>query len=244
MPTWTQLTEFVPAIMTTAERDAAWESPPNNLTIFNSTIGLYQVYSGVRWVSLAKYVTVAASASPGVGDDTDDGYVIGDRWIDTTNDKEYVCVDVTAGAAVWLDLFHTKYTNAEAVTAVKAGDTGIRHIQVRLLGPDTDCAVESTIGGDFVISIAGTLIDVFCYNDTAGVGGGPMLVDIHKGGTTVLSTKMNLDTTKKISTDSSTQPVISVSAVSNKDIFTFDIDSGIHSTAAKGLVVELAVRES
>ena len=108
MPSWTQLTEFVPAIMTTAERDADWESPPNRLTIFNSTIGLYQTYAGVRWVSLAQYVNVAASASPGVGDDTDDGYVIGDRWIDTTNDKEYVCVDVTAGAAVWLDLFHAE----------------------------------------------------------------------------------------------------------------------------------------
>ena len=101
MPTWTQLTEFVPAIMTTAERDANWESPPNRLTIFNSTIGMYQVYAGERWVSLAQYVTISASASPGPTDDTDDGYVIGDRWLDTTAKREYVCMDATGGARGW-----------------------------------------------------------------------------------------------------------------------------------------------
>lgn len=117
MPSWTQMREFVPATMTTAERDAAWESPPNYLTIFNSTIGMYQVYAGVRWVSLAQYVTVAESSAPGVGDDSDDFYVIGDRWIDTTNDKEYVCVDVTVGAAVWLDLYHPEnHIHARVIT--------------------------------------------------------------------------------------------------------------------------------
>lgn len=102
MPSYTELLAFVPTQMTTAERDADWESPPNYLTIFNTTIGMYQVYTGERWVSLPQYVTVAASAAPGVGDDADDDYVIGDRWLDTTADKEYVCVDTTVGAAVWL----------------------------------------------------------------------------------------------------------------------------------------------
>jgi hypothetical protein len=37
-----------------------------------------------------------------VNDDADDGYNIGDRWLDVTNDKEYVCIDSTVGAAVWL----------------------------------------------------------------------------------------------------------------------------------------------
>lgn len=44
----------------------------------------------------------AKTTAPGVGDDSGDGYTVGSRWIDTTNDLAYVCLDVTVGAAVWL----------------------------------------------------------------------------------------------------------------------------------------------
>lgn len=42
-----------------------------------------------------------ATAAPTVNDDAGDGYSVGSRWIDTTNDKTYVLVDSTVGAAVW-----------------------------------------------------------------------------------------------------------------------------------------------
>jgi len=45
----------------------------------------------------------AASAAPTTGDDSGSGYVVGSRWIDTTNDKEYVCLDNSSGAAVWTE---------------------------------------------------------------------------------------------------------------------------------------------
>ena len=44
---------------------------------------------------------VGKTTAPTTGDDSADNYVIGSRWIDETNDKEYVCLDNTAGAAVW-----------------------------------------------------------------------------------------------------------------------------------------------
>ena len=47
---------------------------------------------------------LSASASPGVGDDTADGYEVGSLWTDTTADKAYLCLDATAGAAVWTEL--------------------------------------------------------------------------------------------------------------------------------------------
>lgn len=41
------------------------------------------------------------TTAPTVNEDSGDGYAIGSRWYDTTNDKEYVALDVTVGAAVW-----------------------------------------------------------------------------------------------------------------------------------------------
>lgn len=46
---------------------------------------------------------LSAGAAPTVNDDSDDGYSVGSRWADTTNDKEYVCLDASVGAAVWVE---------------------------------------------------------------------------------------------------------------------------------------------
>lgn len=43
----------------------------------------------------------SATAAPTTGDDADDGYGVGSIWIDLTGDDVYMCVDATAGAAVW-----------------------------------------------------------------------------------------------------------------------------------------------
>lgn len=44
----------------------------------------------------------AATAAPTVGDDSGDGYTVGSEWVDTTNDNTYKAVDVSSGAAVWV----------------------------------------------------------------------------------------------------------------------------------------------
>ena len=43
------------------------------------------------------------TAAPGTSDDDSAGYAVGSRWIDTTNAKEYVCLDASTGAAVWTE---------------------------------------------------------------------------------------------------------------------------------------------
>lgn len=53
--------------------------------------------------SNVKQNNIGASTAPTVNDDVDLGYEIGSRWIDTTADKEYVCLDATDGAAVWIE---------------------------------------------------------------------------------------------------------------------------------------------
>lgn len=54
--------------------------------------------------SAIKKNNYAATAAPTTGDDTADGYTVGSRWIDVTNDRAYVAVDVTLGAAVWKEI--------------------------------------------------------------------------------------------------------------------------------------------
>jgi hypothetical protein len=44
-----------------------------------------------------------ATAPPTATDDEDAGYTVGSPWVDTTNDKAYICLDPTADAAVWKD---------------------------------------------------------------------------------------------------------------------------------------------
>jgi hypothetical protein len=53
--------------------------------------------TGIEW----QKNNFGASAAPTTGDDSGDGYSVGSRWLDTTADKEYVCTDATAAAAVW-----------------------------------------------------------------------------------------------------------------------------------------------
>lgn len=47
-------------------------------------------------------MNLAATTAPAVDDDTADGYGVGSLWFDTTADLAYVCLDASAGAAVWL----------------------------------------------------------------------------------------------------------------------------------------------
>jgi hypothetical protein len=69
-------------------------------------------------------VNLSGTAAPTVNDDVDLGYTVGSRWFDTTNDKEYVCLDNTDGAAVWTETTQTG-SGGEANTASNVGTAGV-----------------------------------------------------------------------------------------------------------------------
>ena len=46
---------------------------------------------------------LSAAVDPVVTDDSASGYVIASRWMNTTDDKEFLCFDATVGAAVWVE---------------------------------------------------------------------------------------------------------------------------------------------
>lgn len=45
--------------------------------------------------------TLNESTDPGAGDDSGDGFSVGSIWINTTDDKAWICLDDTAAAAIW-----------------------------------------------------------------------------------------------------------------------------------------------
>lgn len=57
------------------------------------------------------------TAAPTANDDTLDGYMVGDVWLDTTNDKIYQAIDVTAAAAIWRMVSGSCYTLQMACAA-------------------------------------------------------------------------------------------------------------------------------
>lgn len=56
-------------------------------------------------------VKLDATGAPTVNNDVSEGYIVGSRWCDVTNDKEYVCLDNTDGAAVWTETTAAGYSN-------------------------------------------------------------------------------------------------------------------------------------
>ena len=74
--------------------------------------GDFLQYNGSSWINKTtaevktalglKQNNYAATTTPGIGDDSDDGYSIGSQWYDGTNDNMYHCLDATVGAAVWV----------------------------------------------------------------------------------------------------------------------------------------------
>jgi hypothetical protein len=55
-------------------------------------------------VSLGVPGVYTGATAPTTAEDTGTGYVVGDVWVDTTADKSYLSLDVSAEAAVWVEL--------------------------------------------------------------------------------------------------------------------------------------------
>jgi len=125
----------------------------------------------------------------------------------------------------------------------------IRWLAFNLVEAGTACVPATNIGGDFVSPIAGIILQsdsapfyLYATNSTAGVTG-TMVVDISLGGISIMTTnKLEFDTGEKITT-TVTPPDLTDTTIAVGDIITIDVDS-IHTTAAKGLTVYMAVRET
>ena len=86
----------------------------------------------------------------------------------------------------------------------------------------------------FRMPYAFTLTEVRASVTTAPVGS-VLTVDINEAGSTILSTKIEIDANEKTSTTASTPPVISDTSLADDAQMTIDIDGVGSSTAGAGL---------
>lgn len=66
-----------------------------------------------------------ATNGPSTTDDASSNYSVGSRWIDIINNKEYVCLDTTNGAAVWTETTSLGRGSGETNTATNVGTGGV-----------------------------------------------------------------------------------------------------------------------
>lgn len=114
-----------------------------------------------------------------------------------------------------------------------------KYVMYRIIAPTTANAVANIVGGDWVAPFSGSLYVVGATVDTAGTTG-TETIDINVNGTTVLSTKITIDTGEKTSRTAAVKSFISLPNFKEGDIFTFDID-GVHTTPALGLTMFMVV---
>lgn len=125
--------------------------------------------------------------------------------------------DVPLPDEVW-----NEYFEAAASDEVIALTTGTSKVTFRLPWTGTGLAVSASLS-------------------TAQASGSIFTVDINKGGTSILSTKLTIDNTEKTSLSAATPAVISNTAWTADDEFTVDIDQ-IGDGTAKGLKIALIGR--
>ena len=68
---------------------------------------------------------LAATQEPTVSNDSSEGYSIGSKWIDTTNDKIYFCLDATVNAAEWSESGFTSPLTAKGDVYTNNGTTDV-----------------------------------------------------------------------------------------------------------------------
>lgn len=78
-------------------------TPSENQVYWNTTNKALYRYNGASWDRLSIYRdNLSATVPPTVNNDATQGYEVNSRWVDTTAERVYICVDNTTGSAVWV----------------------------------------------------------------------------------------------------------------------------------------------
>lgn len=161
----------------------------------------------IEWQASGKFITAsgaaanfAAGAAPTAFDDTNAGFSVGSRWVDTSTLTHYVCVAAPAGAARW------RQTDVHRYTAM-----------FRLNGAIT---AQTKLDGAWIAPRSGTITRVTLYRRTAG-SSGSTIVDVNINGTSIYTTQGNRPTVTQAAGNDA------VDATTDMDVTTISADDRI-----------------
>jgi hypothetical protein len=97
-----------------------------------------------------------ATVAPTVNDDSGDGYVVGQLWVDTAAQFLYVATDVTVGAAVWVDV--TSGAGGTAVTTTADADPLLDGTNVQTQLTSISEILRNAVMYTYMAGMAGTAI--------------------------------------------------------------------------------------
>ena len=97
----------------------------------------------MTWRPTEATLFLEKAAAPAVTDDQNEGYLVGDIWIDETNDLAYLNLDVTVGAAVW------KHVSLE--------EAAIDHTAILNIGTTTHADIDTHIGNADIHFLEGAI---------------------------------------------------------------------------------------
>ncbi len=136
----------------------------------------------------------------------------------------------------------TDSTRAMPVDQFVASNRNVRYVQIDPIAWTADNAVGTKTGDITYRSLfTGTIVWIGAYVETAWVTWSSVW-DVNINGTTIMTTnKLTIETTETSTTDATTQPTLTTTAISVWDLVTIDTNS-LSTTKPKGLHVYLLIR--
>ena len=170
--------------------------------------------------------------------------------------NDYIVAHVAAAGAIRKLKFSTILaTSAETDTGTATGKAltpagfvasrrNVRWIPYRVVGPNMALVADDStpLNGKLRSPIGGTIVDVIVDNDVPG-STGVGTYDVHLNGTTIFSTNPTIDDGESSSADATTPAALITTTLAIGGLFTYFCD-GVQTTAAKGLVFWIGVREA
>lgn len=95
----------------------------------------------------------SATSDPTSTDDTNAGYAIGSKWVNTTSDEAFICLDATASSAVWASL---TASGTDINAKVSSDDTTTGFLEDKIVAGSNVTITTLNPGGNETLEISST----------------------------------------------------------------------------------------
>jgi hypothetical protein len=225
--------------------ESADEFTVGTTTATNDATGNISITTGTFTAATLKgNLVVADDGNIGSASDTDsiaidsNGAINSEQYTDGSIDTAHIAADQIVASLIADNAINSEHYTDGSIDKEHLSTGARQEVIAIACGDESTAHATGTAVVTFAMPYAFTLTGVKASVTVAPVGS-TMLVDINEAGTTILSTKLMIDASEKISATAATAAVISDTALADNALITIDIDQIGSSTAGAGLKVYL-----